>query len=162
PTAAEVEQLLGELAGRGAGSSVAEALSAEIRPTVGRQQERALLWEGFESAAAGRGLLLCITGEPGTRKPALIEDMLQRLALTGRPQCMARGRGTEGLAGAEAYLPILEALDSLVRGAAGESAARAMRLLAPGWYDRVAPSSTRDAGRAPAAPQPLATQEQLK
>ena len=132
------------------------------RPTVGRDQERAALREGFESAAAGRGLLLCVTGETGIGKTTLVEDFLSELASAGRVHGSARGRCSERLAGAEAYLPILEALDSLVRGAAGEAAARAMRLLAPSWYAQVAPATVGDTVGGSAAPHRAATQEQLK
>src|SRR5262249_3852495 len=68
------------------------------------------------------------------------------------------------LAGAEAYLPVLEALDGLLRGSAGEAAARAMRLLAPAWYARVAPAPAGGpvAADGPAAPPAAGTQEQLK
>src|SRR5262249_26709248 len=71
---------------------------------------------------------------------------------------------SERLAGAEAYLPVLEALDSLVRGTVGEAAARALRLLAPAWYAQVAPAPVIGAlaARGPAAPPLDATQEQLK
>ena len=40
---------------------------------------------------------------------------------------MGRGRCSERLAGAEAYLPFLEALESVLHGAGGEAAARASR-----------------------------------
>src|SRR5262249_37485999 len=45
----------------------------------------------------------------------------------------------ERLAGSEAYLPFLEALDSLLRGADGASVAQTMRLVAPAWYVQLAP-----------------------
>ena len=162
PTAAEVAEVLGELTGRGAGPPAAVAAAAETRQTVGRDRERAALWDGFETAASGRGQLLCITGEAGIGKTTLVEDFLSELATEGRVHGSARGRCSERLAGAEAYLPILEALDSLLRGAAGEAAAREMRLLAPSWYAQVAPATVGDTVGGSAAPHRAATQEQLK
>ena len=44
---------------------------------------------------------------------------------------MARGRCSERLAGAEAYLPILEALDSLLHRVSGESLQSLMKTVAP-------------------------------
>ena len=58
--------------------------SAVQRHTVGRQQELAALRAGFEEAAAGRGLLLCVTGEPGLGKTTLVENFLDELAASGR------------------------------------------------------------------------------
>src|SRR5262249_30118618 len=102
------------------------------RPTVGRVQERAALRAGFEEAAAGSGLMLCVTGEPGLGKTALVEDFLDELAAGGRRCSVGRGRCSERLAGAEAYLPILEALDSLLQG--DSTAAGVLKRLAPTWY----------------------------
>ncbi|HEX5271986.1 MAG TPA: AAA family ATPase, partial [Gemmataceae bacterium] len=55
-----------------------------------------------------------------------------------------RGRCSERLAGAEAYLPFLEALDSLLQGDGGAPAARVMKLLAPSWYAQLAPPAGDD------------------
>jgi tetratricopeptide (TPR) repeat protein len=163
PTAAEVAEGLAGLAGFDVGPRAAAVASTDPRPTVGRDRERAALRDGFESAAAGRGQLLCITGEPGIGKTTLVEDFLAELSSEGRAHGSARGRCSERLAGAEAYLPVLEALDNLVRGAVGEAAARAMRLLAPAWYARVAPASAGGGpADGPAPPPAVATQEQLK
>src|SRR5262249_43767689 len=115
-------------------------------------------------AAAGRGQFLCITGEPGIGKTTLVEDFLAELSSLGRAHGSTRGRCSERLAGAEAYLPVLEALDGLLWGSAGEAAARTMPLLAPAWYARVAQALAGDPGAAkgPANPPAAATQEQLK
>jgi hypothetical protein len=51
---------------------------------------------------------------------------------------LARGRCSERLAGAEAYLPVLEALDDLLRQKSGESFAEVMKSAAPTWYVHVA------------------------
>jgi predicted ATPase len=139
PTAAEVEVVLAELVGGGALRSPSGLDRIGGRPTVGRDGERAALRTGFDAAAAGRGLVLCVTGEPGIGKTTLVVDFLAELGAGGRAYAAARGRCSERLAGTEAYLPVLEALDSLVRGEAGESAARLMRLFAPTWSAQFAP-----------------------
>jgi predicted ATPase len=148
PAATEVEAVLAELTEHRA------RLPEHLRPgpgrppTVGRRQERAALWAAFESAAAGRGLLLCVTGEPGLGKTTLVEDFLDELAAGGRPHSVGRGRCSERLAGAEAYLPFLEALDSLLGGDGGAAAAQMLKLLAPTWYVQVAPPTAADASLA--------------
>src|SRR3954451_11086688 len=98
----------------------------------------------FESAAASRGMFLCVTGEPGIGKTTLIEDFLAGLAAAGRPCTVARGRCSERLPGAEGYLPILEALEGLLYGAGNDVAARAMKVIAPTWYAQVAPHAAED------------------
>jgi predicted ATPase/tRNA A-37 threonylcarbamoyl transferase component Bud32 len=142
PTAADVDAALTELA-HGAGRP-GGMTSPGRSPTVGREQERAALRAGFELAAGGRGQLLCVTGEPGLGKTTLVEDFLEDLAAGGRLHSAARGRCSERLAGAEAYLPLLEALDSLLRGDGGGSIAPVMQLVAPAWYAQLAPLGADD------------------
>jgi len=111
---------------------------------VGREKELAELGQAFESAAAGRGLFLCVTGEPGIGKTTLIEDFLSELAFTGRRCALARGRCSERLAGTEAYLPFLEALESMLKGVASEAAARVMKATDPNWYAQVVSLAAED------------------
>jgi hypothetical protein len=161
PAAAEVDAVLAELAD-GAGPFRC-APQGPPRLLVGRQQELAALHAGFESAAAGRGLLLCVSGEPGLGKTALVEAFLQELAAGGRLCGIARGCCSERLAGTEAYLPFLEALDSLLRGADAGPAAQALKLLAPTWYVQLAPLAADDPSLAGALEQAKgASQERLK
>jgi predicted ATPase len=144
PTALEVEAALNRLAVKAPRELEFHPADSGSRPTVGRQQEWAALRTGFEEAAAGRGLVLCVTGEPGLGKTTLVESFLEELAAGGRPCGLARGQCSERLAGTEAYLPFLEALDSLLRGEGGASAAQAMKLLAPTWYVQLAPLAADD------------------
>ena len=163
PTAAEVDAALAELTGKGPVRRLGPAPALVQRHTVGRQQERAELRAGFESAAAGRGLFLCVTGEPGIGKTTLVEDFLAELAAAGRTCTVARGRCSERLAGAEAYLPFLEALESLLHGDGGEAAARVMKVVAPTWYVQVAPLAAEDSSFARVlAEAKAASQERLK
>jgi predicted ATPase len=144
PTAVEVETALTGLTmtiRRGSGSHLAGARRPAM---VGRHQEWAALRAGFEEAAAGHGLVLCVTGEPGLGKSTLVESFLDELAASGRTCGLARGRCSERLAGAEAYLPFLEALDNLLQGEGGALAAQTMKLLAPTWYVELAPLAADD------------------
>ena len=77
-------------------------------------------------AQSGRGLLLCVAGEPGIGKTTLVEDFLAELA-TGHQCTIARGRCSERLAGTEAYLPLLEALEQLAARAGAIRAHRRTR-----------------------------------
>src|SRR5262249_16772990 len=71
PTALEVEATLAQLTARPPGRPGSPP-AAGRRPTVGRQQEWAALRAGLASASAGRGLMLCVTGEPGMGKTTLV------------------------------------------------------------------------------------------
>ena len=160
PTAHEVAQALQEIEKRRdleqarrsdegtlmlAPSAVPLAPAAPIRHTVGREPERRELRAAFNAAQAGRGALLCVAGEPGIGKTTLVEDFLAELT-TGNQSTIARGRCSERLAGTEAYLPLLEALESLLRystasGSESGSFAATMKQLAPTWYAQVVPLS---------------------
>jgi predicted ATPase/tRNA A-37 threonylcarbamoyl transferase component Bud32 len=148
PTSVEVDAVLTELTAKRTGPSQSPLRTAGKRPTVGRQQERAALRAGFESAAAGQGLLLCVTGEPGLGKTTLVEDFLDELSAGSRSCGIARGCCSERLAGTEAYLPFLEALDTLLQGDGGAAAAQLMKLLAPTWYVQLAPLTADDSSQA--------------
>ena len=149
PRACDVEAELGELAGKH--SDVRPGRPGGIiraRHTVGREKERAELHAGFTSASAGRGLFVSIAGEPGIGKTTLVEDFLAELAESDQRCMISRGRCSERLAGAEAYLPLLEALESLLHGPGGDSVARAMKLLAPTWYLQITPRSAESSASA--------------
>ena len=144
PTAVEVEAALTQLNTNIHGGTGRQLGSPGRSLTVGRQKELAALRAGFEASADGRGLMLCVTGEPGLGKTTLVESFLEELVASGQICDLARGRCSERLAGAEAYLPFLEALDNLLQGERGASAAKAMKLLAPTWYVQLAPLAADD------------------
>jgi predicted ATPase len=152
-----------ELTGPQSGWSASPPISAVKRHSVGRQKELAELGRAFESAAAGQGLFLCVTGEPGIGKTTLVEDFLSELAATGRLCALARGRCSERLAGTEAYLPFLDALESLLHDEVGEAAARVMKATAPNWYAQVVSLTEEDSSLTRVlAESKAASQERLK
>lgn len=144
PTAVEVEAALTQVTLKVTERPAGRTSSAARGPTVGRHQEWSALRACFDAAAAGHGLLLCVTGEPGLGKTTLVENFLDDLATSAQAWHLARGRCSERLAGAEAYLPFLEALDSLLRGEGGAPVAQAMKILAPTWYVQLAPLASQD------------------
>ncbi len=146
PTASEVTQTLQMVERKGyvesgsqrEGESVIYNPKPTIRRTVGHEPERDELRAAFNSVQAGRGQLLCVAGEPGIGKTTLVEDFLTELGAAN--SCtIARGRCSERLAGTEAYLPLLEALESLLQS--DKRLAHTMKQLAPTWYAQVAPLS---------------------
>jgi len=146
PRAAEVLAALREPVGVATGVYLAETRLSVARHTVGREKERAALRTAFQSVACGHGLLLCVTGEPGLGKTTLVEEFLADLPDVTEPFRITRGRCSERLAGSEAYLPFLEALEGLLQGDASGSIARLMRVTAPAWYAELVPSPSPPAG----------------
>ena len=68
-----------------------------------------------------------ISAEAGMGKTTLVEAFLKQLEEQQEPVRIGRGRCSERLAGTEAYLPILEALDSLQKNEQLGSIARLIR-----------------------------------
>jgi predicted ATPase len=163
PTAAEVDALLIGLTEKGIDRPASPAPSQERHSTVGRQEELAALHTSFEATAAGRGMMVCVAGEPGIGKTTLVEQFLQELATAGRTGCIARGRCSERLAGTEAYLPFLEALDNLLQASSDGSAALMMKRVAPAWYAQLAPVAANGPGSAHELPEATgASPERMK
>ena len=106
--------------------------------TVGRDAQRARLHRAYDRVKQGAGVIVAVTGEPGIGKTSLIGDFVRALAEAGERPVIARGRCSESLAGAEAYLPILDALDALLRGADGPAFDALVMTVAPTWYAQVA------------------------
>jgi predicted ATPase len=163
PTAREVEDAL--TAPRGDMTiETGVARDATPRATVGRDAERARLHQAYARAQSGGSLIVGVSGEPGIGKTSLIEDFLQELTTgAGRPT-IARGRCSESLAGAEAYLPILEVLDHLLRRTDGPSFATLIRTIAPSWYAQLATTSIEELslGGEAREPVPAASPERMK
>jgi tetratricopeptide (TPR) repeat protein/tRNA A-37 threonylcarbamoyl transferase component Bud32 len=106
---------------------------------VGRSQERALLARAFDSAVSGIGRVACIAGEPGIGKTTLIQDFLTGLRGGSRKYFLSTGKCSERLAGTEAYLPVIEALEHLCRADPTRRASALLKRTAPTWYLQVAP-----------------------
>ena len=135
------------------------AATTPQRILVGRDQQLAELRAAFESATGGHGALFCLSGESGIGKTAVVEAFLSELA-GATPGCyVARGRCSERLAGSEAYLPLLEALEALVHEG-DESVGALMDRVAPNWYAQIARRT--DDGSVEPITAPAASQERLK
>ena len=138
-------------------STIAVALSAvtvarpdrhATRDLVGRDQELDVLQHEFERAQRGKGRLVVIAAEAGMGKTSLLEAFLKLLDEPQEPVRIGRGRCSERLAGSEAYLPMLEALDGLQKHEQLGSVTRLMRALAPSWYAQVIAPSDNDSSAA--------------
>ena len=172
PSAAEVEMVRAEFEGQRPGvESPAPVARPRKRHTVGREKAHAELREALASAFAGKGLLMCVPGEPGMGKTTLVEDFLSDLRAGSQGCIIARGRCSERLAGTEAYLPWLEVLDSLFRGAeaqsrtsllSGESILQTTKRLAPTWYAQTMPLQPDDSSVERLLAERAVSQERMK
>ena len=156
PTAAAVALRLTSL---GAGRTDAPSISSgRALPLVGREQQLRELESSLHAVLAEGGMVHTIAAEGGYGKTTLVNHFLRTFG--EREQCLvARGRCSERLAGTEAYLPLLEALEGMVHDPGADDVARTLRLLAPDWYAQVRPSST---GLKPAGTGRTGSWEQMK
>ena len=153
-------------------SSAATALSSMTvshrgartsRAVVGRDLEMDALLHEFERAQRGTGRLVVLSAEAGVGKTTLIDAFVRLLEDSGEAVRVGRGRCSERLAGSEAYLPVLEVLDSLQRHEQLGSLSRLIRALAPSWYVQIMPPSANDSSAARlAADTARGSQERLK
>ena len=153
-------------------STIAVALSAvtvtqprrgATREIVGRDRELDALQHEYDRAQRGQGRLVLISAEAGMGKTTLVDAFLKQLDEQHEPVRAGRGRCSERLAGAEAYLPVLEALDSLQKHEQLGSIGRLIRALAPSWYAQIMPPSENDSSAARlTAETSTGSQERLK
>jgi hypothetical protein len=138
-------------------STVAVALSSvtvtqpgrtAARDIVGRDAELDALEREYERALRGSGRLVVVSAEAGMGKTTLVDAFLKQLESRQEPVRVGRGSCTERLAGTEAYLPILEALDSLQKNEQMGSIGRLLRAVAPGWYVQLLPPRDSDSSAA--------------
>ena len=119
-------------------ASVAAVPAAPSAPrhhgiVVGRAQDLAMLQTAYVDVLQGSGLVVSVEGEPGIGKSTLVESVLTELRyVTPRPT-IAMGRCSERLAGAEAYLPVLDALETALERDATGAFAEQLTRFAPGW-----------------------------
>lgn len=129
PTATQVEAALLNLA---VVQPAEPRAAVPVRPIVPREPELAALQQAFAQAEAGEGTLVCVVGEPGIGKTTLVEDFLTGLSRRGA--LVGRGNCSERRADTEAYLPIFDALEDLMRKDASGAIQRLMQVVAPAWH----------------------------
>ena len=101
---------------------------------VGRENERAELRRAYDLARQGHGGLLCVSGDAGLGKTALVDAFLDDLLQNGQTFHLARGRCSESLTDSEPFMPWIEALGAL---AEEQSIGQIMRNTAPTWHREI-------------------------
>jgi hypothetical protein len=161
PTATEAAEALAELQGRGVVTAPAVS-TGQPRKSVGREAERAALRRAYARVKSGSSVLVAVTGEAGMGKSWMTEDFLREVGTGADRPIIARGRCSERLAGAEAYMPILEVLEDVLRRSTGVSMDQLMRTVAPTWYVQVATRSEHPSIVDLRRDAPAASQERMK
>jgi tetratricopeptide (TPR) repeat protein len=150
PNAEEVDDTLDTIIALQTASRHTSTAVASQTGVIGREIELEALAEGFDAAKAGRASLMCVSGEPGIGKTTLIEAFLRGLS-GSQAHSVALGRCSERLAGAEAYLPLLDAIDDLLHDDRNRATLADFNKLAPTWAQMLsgsAPESDGDASTA--------------
>jgi hypothetical protein len=115
----------------GSGCMVAKGGVVHI---VGRDRERKELRRAYELAQQGHGSLVCVSGDVGLGKTALVDAFLRDLVQDGHAFHLARGRSSESLTETEPFMPWIEAFGTLAR----EQYIRAlMQRTAPSWHREI-------------------------
>jgi tetratricopeptide (TPR) repeat protein len=132
PTAAEVDDVLDNILSLQSASRHATSGVVAQRGVIGREPELGALRESFDVARRNRAFMVCVSGEPGIGKTTLVETFLRSLA-DSSSHFVAVGRCSERLAGAEAYLPLLDAIDDLMHEDGAAELSGLLHSLAPTW-----------------------------
>lgn len=128
------------------------------RATVGRTVELEALQFSLQRASDGEGHFLCVSGEPGIGKTTLVEEFLHNFTRQDR-HIVVQGRCSERLAGTEAYLPVLDALERMLASGDSMGVASILKSSAPSWFELVTSELFRGA---PSGEITAPSQEKLK
>ena len=104
----------------------------QARHFVGREREHASLQDAAALAADGTATYVTISGEPGIGKTTFVEDFLDWMRHGDQEWFVGRGRCLEHLAGVDAFLPVLGALNGLMES--HEGVTTLMKTCAPTWH----------------------------
>ncbi len=110
---------------------------------VGRAAEVAEIDRLWTEAVSGSGTFVMVTGEAGTGKTTLVQNLVASFAEDGGAM-VATGRCSERLGAGEPYLPFLDALTELCGSRHGALLRAILKKKAPTWFTQLFPASLGD------------------
>jgi hypothetical protein len=129
----EAPHFIGEIRGRQGAKALPLPTSSTTPSTliVGRDGELTQLRELFASVRERERRVVFVSGEAGIGKTAFVNKFVDSLGRDGVR--IARGQCVEQYGAGEPYMPVLEALTQLGRGAEGPHLLAILHRLAPAW-----------------------------
>src|SRR5262250_156111 len=113
------------------------ALSPQVGPLVGRDQELARLGVLFARASAGRRQVVFIEGEPGIGKSVLVEAFLRAVRASRHGTLIGYGQCVEQYGPQEPYMAVLETLERLSQGPHAGLVLSPLHSVAPSWLAQI-------------------------
>jgi len=127
-------------------AELAQPSASESAPPTrlfGRNRELDELDSCLEKMWSGQRQIVCVRGEPGIGKTALVDEFVRKAQSTFFGLRVARGQCVEGYGGKEAYYPVLEAVGVLAREL-GDEFVRVLAARAPTWLVQFPALLTRE------------------
>jgi DNA-binding winged helix-turn-helix (wHTH) protein len=121
-----------------------KAVNVEVCRIVGRESELKKLRNAYDLAQQGHGGLVCVSGDAGLGKTALVDLFVDDLLQDGQAFHLARGRCSETLTESEPFMPWIEALGTLAQEPAVN---QVMQNAAPTWYREIFHTGTGEPRR---------------
>lgn len=124
-------------AAAGSASTAASLRGETASAFVGRRAELVRLHECLNLAGQGARQLVFITGEAGIGKTTLSESFLRAAASWDPSISILQGQCIQQHGPREPYMPVLEALERILRSSRGTMLIPLLRRVAPCWYAQI-------------------------
>ena len=113
------------------------AVRGSAFPFVGRQVELSRLTDCVTRAHEGTRQVAFVIGEAGVGKSRVVVEFLRVLSSHGTAVLVLQGRCIQQYGLREPYMPVLEALERVLRSPASVDLIPRFRRLAPSWYSQL-------------------------
>lgn len=114
-----------------------QAVAEPLPALIGREAAARRLHSCWQAVLGGQRRIVFVTGEAGIGKTALVRNFVGDIATGSTIVGIGRGHCVQDYGANEAYLPVLDALEDLLRGARGEEFGTYLQRCAPTWVGRL-------------------------